>query len=491
MSRHFSSCLNCVKIEETYKTDPFNTERNREYMMKPKQSLLSQTPDSFWSLFRSSNRQVYMDALMQINEEYEYSNYYLSRETCIQILSSYFSGKKVCLEKEELEEETDLLEPTATRILNWLLRTQWLRKVDDYQSMTVHIVIPDYAAVFIEAFERLSRDEEDETQIYIQNIHAVLFAFKNDPNSSVSLLRTAAANTRKLNKILMDMLHNMDRFFGHLLEAGSYEELLQEHLEGYVEEVVQKKYHMLKTSDNFYLYKTDIKQWIHDMREDLPWLEQVCQRNRRQRRSQVQVEELLEQLDLIERGFDDIEHRIANMDKEHSRYVRATVTRMNYLLNEEDNMKGLVIQLLNHLSLSERQEEEIEQIGRRMNFSQFAVLSDKSFYKRRKPKTDFTRRLAAEEEPEELSMEEVLRLNRIRNRYSRKQVDEFILSQMTDGVLEVTGDTIATEEDFEKLVLAYDYSSRKGSPYRVRRQETAEIDNGSYRYPDLIFERRN
>jgi len=55
------------------------------------------------------------------------------------------------------------------------------------------------------------------------------------------------------------MLHNMDKFFASLLEQKSYEDLLRDHLEGYVEEIVKKKYHILKTSDNFYLYKTDIK----------------------------------------------------------------------------------------------------------------------------------------------------------------------------------------------------------------------------------------
>ena len=50
-------------------------------------------PDSFWSLFRSGNRQIYIDALLQINEEYQYSNYYLSKEICIQTLSSYFAKK--------------------------------------------------------------------------------------------------------------------------------------------------------------------------------------------------------------------------------------------------------------------------------------------------------------------------------------------------------------------------------------------------------------
>lgn len=452
--------------------------------------LLNEIPDTFWSLFRSKNRPIYIEALLQINEEYQYSNYFLSREICIQTLSNYFSKHKIFLEQDEMEDDFDLLEPMATRILNWLLRTGWLRKVDDYYAMTVNIVIPDYAAVFVDAFVLLCSDEDDATQVYIQNIYAILFSFKNDPRANISLLKTALVNTRKLNKTLQDMLHNMDKFFASLLEKGFYGDLLREHLDGYVEEIVRKKYHILKTSDNFYLYKTDIKLWLNEMRQKPGWLEQVCERNQRMRGKTVAVEELLEQIDLIERGFDDIEHRIANMDKEHSKYIRATVTRLNYLLNEEDNMKGLVIQMLNHLSLSGKQDEEIAQIGEMMNLSQFTILSDQSLYKRRRPKQDFTENLEADEVLEELSKEEILKLNKIHSRYSKKQIEEFVFSHMKDGKMEVTPETVASDEDFEKLVLAYDYSTRKDSPYRVLDQEAEEIDNGRYRYPNLIFEKK-
>lgn len=446
-------------------------------------------PDSFWSLFRSKNRQIYIDALLQVNEEYQYSNYYLSREICIQTLSDYFAKQKVTLEQEETEDDFDLLEPLSTRILNWLLRTGWLRKVEDYHSMTVNIVIPDYAAMFVDTFVHLSGEDEDETQVYIQNVYAILFAFKNDPRSNISLLKTALVNTRRLNKTLQDILHNMDKFFSSLLEQKFYGDLLKEHLDGYVEEIVRKKYHILKTSDNFYLYKADIKKWLGEMRQNLPWLEQVCMRNKQLRGKEIQVNELIKQIDMIERGFDDIEHRIINMDKEHTRYIRATVTRLQYLLNKEDNMKGLVIQLLNHLSESEEQEEqEIGKISSLMNLSQMTIISEKSLYKRRRTKQDFVEGLLPEEETEELTGEEILKLNKIKNRYSRREVEEFILRKMKDGRLEVTKDTVSSTEDFEKLVLAYDSSTRKDSPYRVKEQ--GMIDNGKYRYPNLVFERK-
>ena len=453
----------------------------------------SEIPESFWGLFRSRNRQIYIDALLQVNDEYQYSNYFLSREICIQTLSDHFARQKVTLEQEETEDDFDLLEPLSTRILNWLLRTGWLRKVEDYGAMTVNIVIPDYAAVFVDAFAHLAGEDEDETQVYIQNVYGILFAFKNDPRSNISLLKTALINTRRLNKTLQDMLHNMDKFFSSLLEQRVYGDLLKEHLDGYVEEIVRKKYHILKTSDNFYLYKTDIKKWLGEMRQDYPWLLQVCERNKRLRGLDIRVEELEEQLDMIERGFDDIEHRIINMDREHTRYIRATVTRLNYLLNREDNMKGLVIQLLNHLSEAEgkeAQDREAERIGALINLSQMTVISEKSLYKRRRLKQDFAEGLAPEEETEELSGEEILKLNRIRNRYSRKQIEEFILEKMDNGRLAVTEDTVASPEDFEKLVLAYDSSVRKDSPYRVREQDVEVIDNGRYRYPGLVFEKK-
>lgn len=449
-------------------------------------------PDSFWSLFRSGNRQIYIDALLQINEEYQYSNYYLSKEICIQALSSYFAKKKVTMEQEELEDDFDMLEPLAARILNWLLRTRWLRKVDDYNTMTSNIVIPDYTAVFVEAFSHLAGEDEDETQVYIQNVYGILFAFKNDPRSNISLLKSALVNTRRLNKTLQDMLHNMDKFFSGLLEQKFYGDLLKEHLDGYVNQIVEKKYHILKTSDNFYLYKTDIKRWLSDMRQDLPWLGQVCEKNRQLRGVDVTTEDLVEQLDLIDRGFDDIEHRIMNMDREHTKYIRATVTRLNYLLNQEDTMKGLVIDLLNHLSEAEGdgREADVDKVGKLMNLSQLTVISERSLYKRRKPKQDFTESLKEEEEHPELSREEILRMNKIKNRYSRKQVEGFVMEKMKEGAWQVDEETVGSEEEFEKLVLAYDYSTRKGSPYRVREQETQMVDNGRYRYPGVVFEER-
>ena len=65
--------------------------------------MIYEIPDGFWSLFRSVNREAYMEALLAINEEYQYNNYFLSRDVCIQVLSDFYAKRRIQLEKEENE----------------------------------------------------------------------------------------------------------------------------------------------------------------------------------------------------------------------------------------------------------------------------------------------------------------------------------------------------------------------------------------------------
>jgi len=192
-------------------------------------------------------------------------------------------------------------------------------------------------------------------------------------------------------------------------------------------------------------------------------------------------------------GFDDIEHRIANMDKEHTKYVRATVTRLNYLLSGETDTKGLVVQLLNRISAEEngvKKEEKLRKTAERMNLSYLEILSEKSLYKRRKSRTDFISKMETEEETEDLNREEVLKMNRIQMRYSRAEIEEFIQAHMTGDIMDAGAMKDMTDEDFEKLILAYDYSTRRNSKYAALNEEDRMVENGRYRYPDLKFIQR-
>ena len=154
-------------------------------------------------------------------------------------------------------------------------------------------------------------------------------------------------------------------------------------------------------------------------------------------------------------------------------------------------MKGLVIQLLNRLSKEDDPEEMLKEVGERMNLSQMTILSEKSLYKRKRPRVKFSENLGAEAEEEELSGQDILNLNKLKARYSKGEIEEFIGTRMMNGRMEVTENTVTNDEEFDKLILAYDYSTRRKSLYQVENQDARLIDNGTYRYPALVFVRRN
>lgn len=199
---------------------------------------------------------------------------------------------------------------------------------------------------------------------------------------------------------------------------------------------------------------------------------------------------MLDLIDQIERGFEDIEHRIANMDKEHSKYVRATVTRLNYLLSEESDRKGLLISLLNQLRESDDadgNEKKIEEIARHMNLSAFEILSENPLFKRRRRKK-FADELAADDAEEELSKEDILKINRIMHRFSKEEVISFLEEHMTEDTCYTENLHLSGDAEFEKLILAYDLAMRKNSPFEVMVEERTVTD-GRYSYPVMTFVR--
>lgn len=445
----------------------------------------------FWSLFQSGNRYIYMETLILIYDEYLYNDFFLTKESCIQLISEHFQNRIIDITADDEEEELDVYEPMATKILNRLIKFTWLKKVEDYSSFKTNIILPDYSSLFIEVMKRILNPDESDTDLYIQNVYTNIYSFYHDNKAGLELLRSAMVNTTRLNRSLQDMLHNMDRFFSALLEKENYEALLAEHLTVYVETIVNKKYSILKTSDNFYIYKNDIKKLLRLIQEDEGRIGILMQKMSMEgKNSEDAHNELSELIYGLEHGIINMEKRISHIDTEHSKYVRATVGRLEYLLNNEDNLKGNIIRLLNLLG-REEQSEILKQTSDSMGLNDLTVITPDSIYKKRGKNKVFEETVEAiEEVEEELSKDEILMVNRSKNRYSKEQIESFVLNRMENGIFSTKDDPVKTEEEFELLILAYDYSIRKSSPFYAIPGDKGSIRNDKFLYPDMIFKRK-
>lgn len=453
---------------------------------------IGKLPQQFWSVFASRNRYIYMEALITIYDEYLYNDYFMTRETCVTLIAEHFSDRIVDISADDEENDADRMEPMATKILNRLIRYAWLKKVEDYSSFQTNIIIPDYASVFIETIKRLNDPDSGDQDLYIQNIYTNIYSFYYDTKAGFELLKAALINTTRLNRSLQDMLHNMDQFFGALLEKDNYEDLLLEHLNVYVETIVNKKYSLLKTSDNFYIYKNDIKKLLRTINEDENRLKLLKHKLSAEGKKEESVEnEFADILYDIDRGILTMEKRISHIDAEHSKYIKATVSRLEYLLSNDDSLKGNVVALLNLMS-GDRNLELYPKVAATLRVNDPTVITADSFYKKRGKRKQFEETVEAPDEAEEeLTREDILRINHNKNRYSKAQIESFILERMKEDMLRMKDHEIRTDEEFELLVLAYDYSLRRTSPFHVVPGEKEILHSGRYSYPDLIFRKNN
>ncbi len=55
------------------------------------------------------------------------------------------------------------------------------------------------------------------------------------------------------------------------------------------------------------------------------------------------------------------------------------------------------------------------------------------------------------------------------------------------GNVQIDEEAVKTDEDFEKLILAYDYAIKRNSSFQVDVGAEEIVDNGSYIYPKLTF----
>lgn len=452
---------------------------------------LQKIPQELWKLFRSNNRFIYIEALIVIYEEYLYNDYFLTKETCIRLVSEHFEGRIIDVSADDDDTQSEGNEPTSMQIINKLTAFGWLRKVEDYVNFKTNIVIPDYAATFIEAFLKLDNPDEQETDIEIQNIYSNLYSFYNDKKLGIEMLQSAKQNATMLNRSLQNMLHNMDRFFESLLEKNTYEEVLTEHLEVFVETEVNRKYGLLKTSDNFYKYKNDIKDILRLIGQDENRLYLLKRKILAENPNKTAEEIDIEYNDLIyeiERSIGNMESRIAHIDSEHSKYIRVTVSRMEYLLSRDQNLKGNLIALLN--MIGEREDSSIvNQMKEKIQLNDYTINSEDSFYKKRITKSI----VEDEDEPEDyaeedLSREEILRVNKSTNRYSKAQIESFIMNHMTEGIYKVSEHPVTSKNEFELLILAFDYSYRVKSPFELVEETNDMIESGEFSYPNAVFQ---
>lgn len=433
--------------------------------------LKKRIPKDFYKLFRTRNRDAYMQFLVAIYEENNevYASLGLTMEECRVIIEDTITRARIVWEEEdetEEGEELDALFPSASPsgILSRLIKWGWLKSDFDEKLNTYVISFPEYSQLFAELFKKLQNEDDSRERESILSIYSALFTYHSDADKNNDILKNALRTSKSLGQLLSNMQDGMRAYFDELSDKKNFIGIQQVLVEE-INNSDSKKYAILTTTDSFYRYKEAVKELISQIlqaneqkKKDLlragAGLEQGSVAQKRNQYSMEYCEEANRLVYQVEREFDLIERKYNKLIEQKTIFAKRALARIHYILQEGVGEDDNIIKLINLLDRSEKKDEILEEMQGRIRFTaQFKNITDDSFSNRRE-------RAAGEFVPVVLEDSEKGAAPEMTDfvpkpLYTKKQLQSFREKNMVDGAFVATEQTVQSVEDLEKLLFLW------------------------------------
>ena len=415
---------------------------------------------------------------------------------------------------DSLVEEVGMntLSGRAHALIRRLTQTGWLEVVPDDTSLGEQLLVPEYASLLLEAFERIVNPTEKPYNSYVYGTYSALKTANEEREYMFQALQSAYDNTRALLESLKGLLHNMHKFYQNLQKQTAVRDLLAEHFDEYQVTVAAKTYHPLKTVDSVHRFRPRILQILRDWLIDEEVLTQIAQaagaasasaaaatgpaeRGDLDRYAEVRYE-AIRMMQFILDSFESMDSLLREIDRRNTSYNRASVERIQYLLNTDRDLKGKLVAILRHAPKLERaHESKLAHAMADLPVFQVRTADPDALY------TEKKKRLRGAPQPLNLkettpavlfAAEAEQLMERANSILSDEQVIRFILRQMSaDGVLRSQDMKLLDIEDYLRTLVAVIKSDEASFPFDLEwdEEEHAVLVNG-YRIPAMRFMKR-
>ncbi len=463
--------------------------------------LLDIIPERFFSVLASQNRGIYIDALFVILEVYELEMI-IKRDDLVVTLIDRLENEIMDIEPEEGDEPGEVnYSSHAHFLIRKLESTGWIETEYVSDSFEEQITLPHYSIKVLKALQGIvDGDDFEEYNSYVYATYSALKTADAERDTFVfNALQGAYRNTRQFTDQLKMLLNNIKRYHQQLSESRQVKDILRQHFDEFKQYVSDKVYHPLKTLDSVPRFKSPIldilKDWITD--DELLGMMKDAALQRKAYESAEQAEEgIVNMAGYIIDAYEKIDQLLKQIDRKNSAYTRASVEKMQYLINTDRSIKGKIIDLLKRVSTAA--EEEQERLAGEMAlivelFPQ-GYLSEESLYTRnvsvQKVDTPSLRIQRSEslEEDVQKEMEEFSR--QIESSFPDSRVFSYIRKQLRDRK-SVNSANLGIEgnDEFIMTILGALKADDRDSFYDISFSE-GMVYNSGYRIPQFTITKR-
>ncbi|MDD2497050.1 MAG: DUF5716 family protein [Desulfitobacteriaceae bacterium] len=456
-------------------------------------------PENLFSILVSKNKEIYLESLFVLYRAYK-QYMFIQKEQFVSMLIANLEDQMMQIDWENEEQPAEInLSSMAYYLVRRLQQTGWIDIEYYAQSFEEYITLYDYSIKILETLHNITEERPREYNSYVYSTYSALKTAQEERNDyAYHALAEAHRNTGNLLNELKILLNNIRRYHQMLNEQNEIKEILQGHFDRFKELVADKVYHPLKTFDSVPRFKTPIltilKSWMYDSEMKEIIIDSALKRNIYPARDEA-MESIITMMGETIDIYETIDVLIREIDRKNTVYTKASVEKMQYLLNTDQSIKGKLVEILKTFSEDdERKKEKVQKaLSTSLNLFPQHYIDQFSLYtpgERRKPEPGTALKIPPETDSCLLAWEMDDLKERILKSYTNKKVLAFMKRQFANrDEIETKDLSITNDEDFIMLILGTLKHDESDAFYRVEFREGYLMLNG-YRIPQFKLWRR-
>lgn len=452
--------------------------------------------DNFFTPLASPNKQIYWECICKLfssmNHEFSFG---IERDVLVGELQYYFEQTHAI----SIEEE-DMSGKSSRDKANWMLRRLeyygWI-EIEADKSYVQRVSFQEYAVKIIKTLLEISEGKKIEYQGYIYTIYSLVRG--NTGNPGIELL-SIVENTDMLITGLKNLNSGIKRYIDELTKYKTPAEIMDVLFNDYIENIVDKAYHRLLTSDNVSKFRPEIVERLESKSRSKTYMEKASKEIAGIREISVEeAEELVYQYihDVID-AFLNIDEILAEINRKNTQYQKAAINRAKFFLLGGEDVRGQMKEILSVLNAQINEENmdlagiyRITYLDDLIRIFSVGMLDEKSLYVPIEGKKEFKPVEISEDSVDDELRQEKLKkmMQKMEKVLNPQKINDYVTLHMKDRKQICASELpLETVEDFVRMIYVRLYGQRKNMRYYIKTVEDVEI-NG-YRFRDYEIHRK-
>lgn len=309
--------------------------------------------DGFFNPFTNVNKRYNYDLLQLINNKMSLDNLQVGKEEIVDWIVDYVDNCPIEMFDDETNEEDSDIRAFAYEKVRYFVKCGWL--IEDFEGIRVTYQLDENGIKILAVMEKAVKDDTKSLEFsgYVYNIYNNLYYFNFD--HTVDIIEQVYNVSKELNSMLRGLNVNIKKFIAKLIREHEAmpKEILETIFFDYQKKVVLKAFKNFREKDNPSRYKLYIEKRIEELFKDNKmdlmisnYIKVKCDGIYSIENSDTARAFFTTRLNYISEQFEEIEEYISMLDKRNTKYITTAQSRLNFLLNEETDIEGRIIECL-------------------------------------------------------------------------------------------------------------------------------------------------